>query len=58
MDHSGLHRHSAYLLQTSDLRGFNQEQRLMMATLVRYHRKAVKLDDLSRFTLFRKQFCH
>ncbi len=26
----------------------------MMATLVRYHRKAVKLDDLPSFTLFKK----
>jgi exopolyphosphatase/guanosine-5'-triphosphate,3'-diphosphate pyrophosphatase len=26
----------------------------MMATLVRYHRKAIKLDDLPRFTLFKK----
>lgn len=27
----------------------------MMATLVRYHRKAVKLDDLPRFALFKKK---
>ena len=27
----------------------------MMATLVRYHRKAIKLDDLPRFTLFKKK---
>ncbi|HIC0950998.1 TPA: exopolyphosphatase [Escherichia coli] len=31
------------------------EQWLMMATLVRYHRKAIKLDDLPRFTLFKKK---
>jgi exopolyphosphatase/guanosine-5'-triphosphate,3'-diphosphate pyrophosphatase len=55
INHSGLHRHSAYILQNSDLPGFNQEQQLMMATLVRYHRKAVKLDDLPRFTLFKKK---
>ena len=55
INHSGLHRHSAYILQNSDLPGFNQEQRLMMATLVRYHRKAIKLDDLPRFTLFKKK---
>ena len=28
---------------------------MLMATLVRYHRKAIKLDDLPRFTLFRKK---
>ena len=27
---------------------------MLMATLVRYHRKAIKLDDLPRFTLFVK----
>lgn len=27
----------------------------MMATLVRYYRKAIKLDDLPRFTLFKKK---
>lgn len=54
INHSGLHRHSAYILQHSDLPGFNQEQQMMMATLVRYHRKAIKLDDMPRFTLFKK----
>ncbi|MBF3313820.1 exopolyphosphatase, partial [Leptospira borgpetersenii serovar Hardjo-bovis] len=36
INHSGLHRHAAYILQNSDLPGFNQEQQMMMATLVRY----------------------
>ncbi|MCS5780603.1 hypothetical protein LNP24_04740 [Klebsiella pneumoniae subsp. pneumoniae] len=49
INHSGMHRHSAYILQNSDLPGFNQEQQMLMATLVRYHRKAIKLDDLPRF---------
>lgn len=55
INHSGMHRHSAYILQNSNLPGYNQEQQLMMATLVRYHRKAIKLDDLPRFTLFKKK---
>ncbi|EOL9014002.1 exopolyphosphatase [Cronobacter malonaticus] len=55
INHSGLHRHSAYILQNSDLPGFNQEQQMMMATLVRYHRKAIKLDELPRFTLYKKK---
>jgi len=55
INHSGMHRHSAYILQNSDLPGYNQEQQSMMATLVRYHRKAIKLDDLPRFTLFKKK---
>lgn len=56
INHSGMHRHSAYILQNSDLPGYNQEQQLMMATLVRYHRKGIKLDDLPRFTLFKKKY--
>ncbi|EBW6088679.1 exopolyphosphatase, partial [Salmonella enterica subsp. enterica serovar Enteritidis] len=55
INHSGLHRHSAYILQHSDLPGFNQEQQTLMATLVRYHRKAIKLDELPRFALFKKK---
>ncbi|WLI75880.1 exopolyphosphatase [Kosakonia sp. H02] len=55
INHSGMHRHSAYILQNSDLPGFNQEQQLMMATLVRCHRKAIKLDEIPRFTLFKKK---
>ena len=55
INHSGMHRHSAYILQHSDLPGFTQEQQMMMATLVRYHRKGIKIDDLPRFALFRKK---
>ena len=32
INHSGMHRHSAYILQNSDLPGFNREQQTMMAT--------------------------
>jgi exopolyphosphatase/pppGpp-phosphohydrolase len=53
INHSGMHRHSAYILQNSDLRAGGTQ--MLMATLVRYHRKAIKLDDLPRFTLFRKK---
>jgi exopolyphosphatase len=55
INHSGMHRHSAYILQNSDLPGFNQEQQSLMATLVRYHRKGIKMDDIPRFTLFKKK---
>ena len=55
INHSGMHRHSAYILQNCDLPGFTQEQQTLMATLVRFHRKAIKLDELPRFTLFKKK---
>ncbi|ARJ42795.1 exopolyphosphatase [Pantoea alhagi] len=55
INHSGMQRHSAYILQNTNLPGFNQDQQLLLATLVRYHRKAIKSDDLPRFTLFKKK---
>ena len=55
INHSGMHRHSAYILQNTNLPGFNQEQQLLLATLVRFHSKGVKLDELPRLTLFKKK---
>ncbi|CDH27005.1 exopolyphosphatase [Xenorhabdus bovienii str. Jollieti] len=52
---SGLQRHSAYILQHTDLPGFNQEQQSLLATLVRYHRKAIKVHEHPRFYLFKKK---
>ena len=40
INHNGLHRHSAYILRNTNLPGFNQNQQLLLATLVRYHKKA------------------
>lgn len=45
----GVQRHSAYILENSDMPGFNQEQQLLLANLVRYHRKKPKLIDLPTF---------
>nr|WP_314263690.1 exopolyphosphatase [uncultured Moellerella sp.] len=54
---TGLQRHSAYILQHTNLPGFNQEQQLLLATLIKNHRKAIKYDDIPKFNLFkRKQF--
>ncbi|MEQ5184013.1 exopolyphosphatase [Providencia rettgeri] len=57
INHSGMHRHSAYILQNTNLPGFSQEQQLLLATLVRNHRRAIKYDEIPKFNLFkRKQF--
>lgn len=56
INHSGMHRHSAYILQNTNLPGFNQEQQLLLATLVRFHRKAIKLEELPRLNLFKKKY--
>ncbi|CRH30344.1 exopolyphosphatase [Pantoea ananatis] len=55
INHSGLQRHSAYILQNTNLPGFNQDQQMLLAALVRFHRKAVKVDELPRVTLFKKK---
>lgn len=55
INHSGMQRHSAYILQNSNMPGFNQDQQMLLAMLVRYHRKAVKPDEIPRFTLFKKK---
>jgi len=46
----GTQRHSAYILHNIDLPGFNQEQQNLMATLVRYYRKKIRLNDIPEFT--------
>ncbi|MHA6312222.1 MULTISPECIES: exopolyphosphatase [Pantoea] len=55
INHSGLQRHSAYILQNTNMPGFNQDQQMLLAALVRFHRKAVKIDELPRVTLFKKK---
>ncbi|SQI39945.1 Exopolyphosphatase [Leminorella richardii] len=55
INYSNLQRHSAYILQNTNLPGFNQEHQLLLATLVRFHRKSIKIDDLPDFNLFRRR---
>ena len=45
ISHSGYHRHSAYLLEYSDIPGFSQVDQLRMAQLVYAHRRKLKSDD-------------
>ncbi len=49
---SSIHKHSSYILQNSNLPGFNQEQQLLLATLVHYHRKSINLTHFPYFSLF------
>ncbi|MFC0180333.1 Ppx/GppA phosphatase family protein [Thorsellia kenyensis] len=55
INQSSMHKHSAYIIQYSDLPGFSQEQQLLLATLVRFHRRAIKEDELPRFNLYKKK---
>jgi exopolyphosphatase/guanosine-5'-triphosphate,3'-diphosphate pyrophosphatase len=47
----GIQRHSSYILQNLDLPGFNQEQQNLLATLVRFHRKKVRVQEIPEFSL-------
>lgn len=46
---SNIQRHSAYILENSDLPGYNTEQQLILSTLVDNYRKRVKLENLPVF---------
>ncbi|MDC8830097.1 exopolyphosphatase [Alteromonas gilva] len=48
----GVQRHSAYILQNIDMPGFNQAQQELLATLVRFHRKKIRLPDVAAFTQY------
>ena len=48
----GVQRHSAYILANVDMPGFTQEQQLLLATLVRFHRKKIRKNDLPDFNLY------
>ncbi|MGY3688078.1 exopolyphosphatase [Vibrio coralliilyticus] len=49
------HRHSAYILRHTYMPGFNREQQTVLAMLVRFQRKALKLHEMEEFTLFKKK---
>jgi exopolyphosphatase/guanosine-5'-triphosphate,3'-diphosphate pyrophosphatase len=49
------HKHSAYILTHTNMAGFNSEQQLVLATLARFHRKALKLQEMPSFTLYKKK---
>ncbi|MDD1784338.1 exopolyphosphatase, partial [Enterovibrio sp. ZSDZ35] len=55
ISHSGFHKHSAYILQNTNMPGFNQEQQTVLATLTRFHRKTLKLAEMPEFTLFKQK---
>ncbi len=52
---AGFHKHSAYILQHTNMPGFNREQQRVLAMLVRFQRKALKLKEMDDFSLFKKK---
>jgi exopolyphosphatase/guanosine-5'-triphosphate,3'-diphosphate pyrophosphatase len=55
ISYQGFHRHSEYILRHTTMPGFNQEQQLVLATLARFHRKSLKLNEMAEFNLFKKR---
>ncbi|CCN83246.1 exopolyphosphatase [Vibrio nigripulchritudo SFn27] len=53
ISYQGFHRHSEYILKNTNMPGFNQEQQLVLASLARFQRKALKLHELPEFALFK-----
>ncbi|WP_159738629.1 exopolyphosphatase [Vibrio atypicus] len=49
------HRHSAYILKHTYMPGFNREQQGVLAMLVRFQRKALKLHEMEELTLFKRK---
>ncbi|EGU49339.1 exopolyphosphatase [Vibrio ichthyoenteri ATCC 700023] len=51
----GYHRHSDYLLRHTNMPGFNVEQQRLLATLARFQRKTLKLEEMDEFLLYKKK---
>ena len=47
INYTAIQRHSAYILENSDLPGFNLEEQRCLATLVRFHRKAIRRQEFN-----------
>ncbi|MEH6358436.1 MAG: hypothetical protein V7745_05570 [Pseudomonadales bacterium] len=43
---SGIQKHSAYIVENSLLPGFTQQQQGLLACLIRFHRKKIKLEEM------------
>ncbi len=54
INHRGLQKHSAYILQNIELPGFDREQQRLLALLVRLHIGGFRLDDLFAFARYHK----
>ena len=62
LSYPGYHKHSAYLLENSDLAGFSRDDQRLLATLVRTHRRKLSLSlfesvELDRAMLYRLVAC-
>ncbi|NVK43850.1 MAG: Ppx/GppA family phosphatase [Oceanospirillaceae bacterium] len=57
LSHSAYHKHSAYLLQYSDIAGFTNLDRLQLALLVRSHRRKIPKDEFKLLPKSKQETC-
>ncbi|MFZ7266812.1 exopolyphosphatase [Avibacterium avium] len=55
INHKGLQKHSAYILQNMELPGFDKEQQRLLTTLVRYQINNIKQADFTKFSRYAEQ---
>ncbi|MSR37798.1 MAG: Ppx/GppA family phosphatase [Planctomycetes bacterium] len=55
VNNDGHHKHSQYLIQASEIVGLSEEERHLVALLVRYHRKAPPSRDHEEFAALRRR---
>ena len=58
ISHAQYHKHSAYLLQNSDITGFTNLDRQQLALLARSHRRKFPKDDFKQLPESKQQACH
>ncbi len=55
ISYQAFHKHSSYILAHTNMPGFNSEQQRILATLARFQRKSLKLQELPEFSLFKNR---
>ena len=55
INHRGMPKHSAYILQNIELPGFDREQQRLLAVLVRLHMGNFKVDELGNFARYARE---
>ncbi|OOF79270.1 exopolyphosphatase [Rodentibacter caecimuris] len=55
INHKGMQKHSAYILQNMKLPGFDREQQRLLVLLVRLHLGILKMADLVKFSRYDEQ---
>ncbi|NTS77681.1 exopolyphosphatase [Catenovulum sp. SM1970] len=52
---TGFHKHSAYIIENTNLTGFNQEEQRILATLVRFQRKKLKALEVPTLSSYKSK---